>query len=243
MGIREKPIATKPPRQMRMTEKHVAAVTRQLPDPGFQVFPGMRPATGEDFDAAVAAIMASAPEGSFWVFGYGSLIWNPEFDFAERRLALARGWRRIFCLGWDYRFRGNREQPGLMLALDRGGQCAGVAYRLPDGATKPNLDRLIRREMSMVPTAFPPRWISLETADGPVRALTFAMNRNSGRYISGLDDDTMAGVLASACGFRGSMAEYLFATVRHLEELGIRDRHLWTLQALVAEKIEQAHGL
>ena len=243
MGMREKLFAAKPPRQMRMTEKHVAAVTRPLPDPGFQVFPGMRPASGEDYDAAVASIMAGAPEGSFWVFAYGSLIWNPDFDFAERRLALARGWRRIFCLGWDFRFRGNRDQPGLMLALDRGGQCAGVAYRLPDSMTKPNLDRLIRREMSMVPTAFPPRWIKLETADGPIKALTFAMNRNSGRYISGLDDDTMAGVLASACGFRGSMAEYLFATVQHLEELGIHDRHLWKLQGLVADKIEQAHGL
>ena len=69
---------------MRMTERHVAAVTRQLPDPGFQVFPGMRPATDEDYDAAVAAIMAGAPEGGFWVFAYGSLIWNPAFDFVER---------------------------------------------------------------------------------------------------------------------------------------------------------------
>jgi cation transport protein ChaC len=230
-------------RQMRMTEQHVAAVTRPIPDPGFQVLPGMRPATAEDYDSAVEKILAGAPAGSFWVFAYGSLIWNPDFEFSERRLALARGWRRIFCLGWDYRFRGNREQPGLMLALDRGGQCRGVVYRLPDGATRPNLDRLIRREMSMVPTAFPPRWIDVTTDHGQVRALTFAINRNSGRYVSGLDDDTLAGVLASACGFRGSMAEYLFATVRHLQELGVHDRHLWTLQALVAEKIEQAHGL
>ena len=243
MAMREKQSAAKLPRQMRMTERHVATVTRQLPDPGFQVFPGMRPSTDADFDAAVAAIMAGAPEGGFWVFAYGSLIWKPAFDVVDKKLAVARGWRRIFCLGWDYRFRGNREQPGLMLALDRGGQCNGVAYRLPDGEVKKNLDGLIRREMSMVPTAFPPRWIKLVTADGPLQALTFAMNRNSGRYISGLDDDTLAGVLASACGFRGSMAEYLFATVQHLEELGIHDRHLWTLQALVAEKIEQAHGL
>ena len=187
--------------------------------------------------------MAGAPEGGFWVFAYGSLIWKPDFDFIERRLALARGWRRIFCLGWDYRFRGNREQPGLMLALDRGGQCAGVAYRLPDGAAQ-----------AQSRPADPPRdehgadrlSAALDQARHgrrPGQALTFAMNRNSGRYISGLDDDTMAGVLASACGFRGSMAEYLFATVRHLEELGIHDRHLWKLQALVAEKIEQAHGL
>jgi glutathione-specific gamma-glutamylcyclotransferase len=238
--MRQKQVAQ---RQMRMTERHVATVTRPLPDPGFQVFPGMRPSIDEDFDAMAAAIMAGAPAGDFWVFAYGSLIWNPAFDFVEKKLAVARGWRRIFCLGWDYRFRGNSEQPGLMLALDRGGQCNGIVYRLPEGDLKPNLDRLVRREMSMVPTAFPPRWIKLATSDGPIQALTFAMNRNSGRYVSGLDDDAMAAVLASACGFRGSMAEYLFATVQHLEELGIHDRHLWKLQALVAEKIEQAHGL
>ena len=67
---------------------------------------------------------------AFWVFAYGSLIWNPAFDFVEQAAGVARGWRRIFCLGWDYRFRGNREQPGLMLALDRGGQCRGVALPL-----------------------------------------------------------------------------------------------------------------
>jgi cation transport protein ChaC len=122
-----------------------------------------------------------------------------------------------------------------MLALDRGGQCSGVADRLSGDALKANLDRLIRREMSMVPTAFPARWIELRTALGPLLALTFAMDRRSARYITGLDDGAIADVLATACGFRGSMAEYLFSTVAHLEELGIHDRHLWRLQALVAD--------
>ena len=191
---------------------------------------------------AVAQIMAGTPGGDLWVFAYGSLIWNPDFDFVEQRIARARGWRRIFCLGWDYRFRGNREKPGLMLALDRGGSCTGVVFRLPADALKPNLDRLIRREMSMVPTAFPPRWISVGTADGPLRALTFAMNRTSGRYVSGLSDGEVADVLATAQGFRGSMAEYLFSTVAKLEELGIHDRHLWRLQELVADRIDAVHG-
>jgi cation transport protein ChaC len=228
---------------MRISERHVAAVTRVLPDPGVAVFPGRRPAGDDDYEAMVQSLLAAAPEGGFWVFAYGSLIWNPACDFSEQRLAVARGWRRIFCLGWDYRFRGSHETPGLMLALDRGGSCRGVAYRLPDDGLADNLDRLVRREMSMVPTAFPPRWVRVATPDGPLTALTFAIDRNGGRYVAGLDDEAVADVLAKACGFRGSMAEYLHATVLHLEALGIHDRHLWRLQELVAERIERAHGI
>jgi cation transport protein ChaC len=233
--------APKTPRTLRMSEKHVAAVTRAIPDPGPRLVQGFRPATEDDYRAVIGSLIDGAPSGEFWVFAYGSLIWNPAFDHVERRVAEARGWRRNFCLGWDYRFRGNVERPGLMLALDRGGSCKGVAYRLPADKLEPNLDKLIRREMSMVPSAFPPRWIKLATADGPLTALTFAMNRNSGRYINGLSDEALADVLATACGFRGSMAEYLLATVKHLEELGIHDRHLWRMQELVAERIERAH--
>jgi cation transport protein ChaC len=91
----------------------------------------------------------------------------------------------------------------------------------------------------MVPSAFPARWITVATEDGPLTALTFAMNRNSGRYVGALDDEATADILASACGFRGSMVEYLHATVSHLETLGIRDRHLWRLQEMVAERIEK----
>jgi glutathione-specific gamma-glutamylcyclotransferase len=232
----------KPPRPMRLSARHVDLMRRDIPDPGFQVFPGMRPATDGDYEAMATELAAGAAHDSFWVFAYGSLIWKPEFTFAESRIARAVGWRRIFCLGWDYRFRGSRERPGLMLALDRGGSCTGVAFRLEPDGVKASMDRLVRREMSMVPTAFPPRWITVRTEKGPVRALTFAMNRLSGRYIAGLSDEAVADALAAAQGFRGSMAEYLFSTVSKLEELGIHDRHLWRLQELVAERIEQAHA-
>lgn len=227
-------------RQMRLTAEHVERLRRDIPDPGPQLLEGFRPATEQDYQAMVDQMLATAPEGPFWLFGYGSLIWKPETEYAERRVALVRGWHRRFCLGWDHRFRGNPEQPGLMLALDRGGQCKGVAFRLPGYRLAENLHRLIRREMSMVPSAFPPRWIDAMTPAGPVRALTFAMNRNSGRYIADLSNEALAEILATACGFRGSMAEYLHATVAHLEELGIRDRNLWRLQELVAERIERA---
>lgn len=230
------------PRRMRLSEGHVAPLRREIPDPGPSVMRGFRAATEADYAEMVAELAAGAPRDAFWVFAYGSLIWNPAFEIAEQRVAVARGWHRAFCLGWDYRFRGNTSQPGLMLALDRGGQCAGVAFRLPAGRIEENLAPLVRREMSMVPTAFPPRWIRLQTAQGPLAALTFAINRGSGRYVAGLADEVLADVLASAIGFRGSMAEYLFSTVSHLESLGIHDRHLWRMQELVAHRLEALHG-
>jgi len=226
---------------MRLTAAHVARVHREIPDPGIQVMPGFRPATDDDFNAIVAEILATRPAGPFWLFAYGSLIWRPETAFVESRQAVVRGWHRRFCLGWDYRFRGNKEAPGLMLALDRGGQCRGMLYRLPHDVLESELHKLIRREVSMVPSAFPWRWVDAMTTEGPVRALTFAMDRKSGRYIADLSEERLADVLARAVGFRGSMAEYLFSTVSKLEELGIHDRNLWRLQALVAERIDAAH--
>jgi cation transport protein ChaC len=230
-----------PPRVMRLTADHVAKVHRTIPDPGYAETGGFRRATDDDYDRDVRDMLTNRPDGSFWLFGYGSLIWRPETAFTESRLGTARGWHRRFCLGWDYRFRGSPETPGLMMALDRGGQCKGMLYALPEAALEAELHKLLRREMSMVPSAFPWRWIDVVTAEGMVRAVTFAMNRRSGRYISGLSDDELAGVLATACGWRGSMAEYLFSTVSKLEELGIHDRNLWRLQELVAARIEAAY--
>lgn len=233
------------PRQMRLSDRHVALLKREIPDPGHEVnaLPGFRAATDDDYADNVAGMLRDRPPGPFWLFAYGSLIWKPETAFDDKAVALARGWHRRFCLGWDYRYRGSRDTPGLMMALDRGGQCKGVVYRLPEDGLETELHKLIRREMSMVPSAFPWRFIDVATADGPVRAMTFAMNRKSGRYIAGLGDGELADVLATACGSRGSMAEYIFHTVTMLESLGIHDRNLWRIQELVAERIEAAHRL
>ena len=228
------------PRQMRLSERHIALLRREIADPGPQLEDGFRPATDEDYAGIVAEMLRTRPDGPFWLFGYGSLIWRPETAFETAEQAVARGWHRRFCLGWDYRYRGSTETPGLMLALDRGGQCRGMIYQLPEAGLEDELHKLIRREMSMVPSAFPWRFIDVVAADGPKRALTFAMNRKSGRYVAGLSDEALAEVLATAVGFRGSMAEYLFATVHKFEELGIHDRNLWRLQELVAARIEAA---
>lgn len=228
-------------RRMRLTPEHVARVHRVVADPGWPPLAGIRPTTDADYAETARRFMDEAPSpDDFWVFAYGSLIWNPGFDHVEQRTATAYGWHRAFCLGWDQRFRGNPDQPGLMLALDRGGACRGVIYRLPAETLAENLGKLLRREMLILPSPFPPRWINVMSGAERLRVLTFAMDRRSGRYVNGLADEAIADVLATAVGFRGSMAEYLMSTVEHLEALGIHDRYLWRLQDLVAARIEAA---
>ena len=222
---------------MKLTPDHVARVARKFDEPTFP--PGMTFASAEDHDANKRAILAAREsDGDVWIFAYGSLIWNPGFAFVEQRTGILYGWHRSFCLGWDNWFRGNHEQPGLMLSLDRGGQCKGVLFRLPPDAVEENLVRLSERELRFRPSAHAPRWVNVATEAGRIRAIAFAIDRKGGRYVSGLPIEKIADVLACAVGHRGSMAEYLHNTVRHLEELGIRDRHLWRLQEMVAERIE-----
>jgi cation transport protein ChaC len=230
-------------RQMRLTARHVALVHREMPDEGPPN--GSTLSTDEDYAATTAKLLApSIDRENVWFFAYGSLIWKPACDFVETRTGVVRGWHRAFCLGWNTRFRGNEENPGLMLALDRGGACKGVAYRLPPDAIEANLKKLLQREMSWKPSPFPPRWVDVVTRDHshPIRALTFCIDRKSGRYVSGLSEPEIAVALARAVGSRGSMAEYLLNTVAHLENLGIHDPHLWRLQELVAAQIEVEFG-
>jgi cation transport protein ChaC len=231
---------TRAPRQMRLSERHVALMKRDLPDAGPPG--GTSPSSEEDYQRVMAELLGGVEAGSaIWIFAYGSLIWKPACDVVEMRTGIVRGWHRKFCLGWNTRFRGSEQAPGLMLALDRGGSCKGVLYRLPPDAIEPNLHKLLEREMGLKPTPFPPRWVNVETDEGTMRAITFCIDRNSSRYVTGLSEEQVADVLAKATGSRGSMAEYLYATVQHLEHLGIHDHHLWRLQEMVADRIDAAY--
>jgi cation transport protein ChaC len=125
-----------------------------------------------------------------------------------------------------------------MMALDRGGQCAGVLFDLPSSNIEAQLDKLFRREFTAKPANSMPRWITVETASGRASALAFVMNRASPLYVGKLPLEEVAGVLARACGHWGTGAEYLLNTVSHLEAKGIHDRNLWKLQRLVAEIID-----
>jgi cation transport protein ChaC len=226
-----------PLRSMRLSEAHVERMALLVS--GDDQRPDAVSATEEDFARFTRDILAGSDgSGQVWVFAYGSLIWKPACDFVEMRTGLLRGWHRAFCLGWNTWFRGSDANPGLMLALDRGGSCKGVVYRLPSDRVEECIDQLCRREMGYKPSPFPPRWVTVASEHGPVRAVTFCIDRNSGRYVSGLSEPEVADVLARAVGSRGSMVEYLFHTVRHLEEMGIHDPHLWRLQELVADRLD-----
>ncbi|MCJ2084009.1 gamma-glutamylcyclotransferase [Methylobacterium sp. J-090] len=173
-------------------------------------------------------------DGGLWVFGYGSLIWQPEFAFTERRTGTVRGYHRRFCL-LQRRFRGSPGRPGLVLALDRGGLCRGVAFRLPGDDPHVTLLPVWRREMRG--NGYESRWVVVETTDGPVTALTFVVNRASDRYTGRLTEAEIADRIATGAGHLGPSAEYLFRTAEACAREGILDAHLWNLQALVAERL------
>ena len=224
-------------RQLSLTAELVARVERMEPDPGPD--PGTSDHTEAEYDAVVEALLSEYTPGELWIFAYGSLIWNPEFESLESRGATAGGWHRSFCLKLT-RWRGTRELPALMLALDRGGSCKGVAYRLPAKDHFGQIGLLVRRELDANPPTNVPRWISVKTRGGTLRALTFVADPDGRAYAGRLSLERVAHVLARAAGHWGSTAQYLFRTVTMLEQHGIRDRNLWRIQSLVAQEIEAA---
>jgi glutathione-specific gamma-glutamylcyclotransferase len=222
-------------RQMTLTAELVARAARVVEDLGPS--PGAVYMTDEDYDLAIQRMLADAPAGDVWLFGYGSLLWKPACEVAESRRGTVRGWHRAFCIRLA-RFRGTRDRPGLMMGLDRGGQCRGMVFRLPADQVEASLGKLFRREIVVKPGSNVPRWLTAETDDGTIRAIGFVVDRQSPHYAGRLTLEQAAGILATAAGHWGSGAEYLRETVVHLEELGIRDHNLWRLQELVAERIE-----
>jgi cation transport protein ChaC len=143
-------------REMRLTPELVARVA-YVGDPG-PIRSGLRLTVEADHEVVIRNILEGRPAtGDVWIFAYGSLIWRPDFDFVERRIGRLHGWHRSFCLGWDRRLQGSTERPGLMMALDRGGECKSVVYELPKEEVGPNLAKLIPREMPFTPATLLPR--------------------------------------------------------------------------------------
>ena len=225
---------------MRLTPELVAKASRAPGRTSTAAFmKGRREATDADYLDMARQLLDDAPDPrNVWVFAYGSLIWKPGFEFAEKRVATTHGWHRAFCLKGDTWLRGSMDHPGLMLALDHGGESNGVAYRLPPDAVEKNLAAVMAREVLALPHPFPPRWITIDIDGKAVPAITFVIDHDSGNYAGGLTLEQVADVLASASGTGGSMAEYLRNTIIGLAELGLHDKQLWRLQELVAERIE-----
>ncbi len=158
-----------------------------------------------------------------WVFGYGSLIWNPEVDFLDSALGRVHGYHRAFCIR-STRYRGTPERPGVVLGLERGGSCVGVAYQLRHETRRHSIERLYEREM--LNRVYVPTLAAVTLASGrQVRALTFVANRDSDAY-QRLSEDEILSRLSGCCGQRGANRDYAVNTHQSLQERGVHDARL-----------------
>lgn len=172
----------------------------------------------------------------FWIFAYGSLIWEPGFDFDDRRVATLAGYRRAFCMR-SIVYRGTPEAPGLVLALDRdaGGACTGLAYHVAEPGAAATLAYL--RERELVSYAYEEARLPVTLDDGEtVEALAYVSNPAHAQYCA-LELDAQAEVIARAVGPRGPNADYLMKTVAGLEALGLHDPELVRLAAMVRDRL------
>lgn len=220
------------PTKLRLNESLVKRLPNRTEEQGTRL--KKRPALGYFKNTAAQLIESLRPQTDIWIFAAGSLIWNPRMDVGEQRIAHIQGWRRSFCLR-DVRARGCPSAPGLMMSLDRGGSCEGVALQMKTGSNpKAALIDLLKKEPRT-----PPEIVNATTAQGPIKAILFVARPTFELYRPEPAIEELADILATAIGRRGSMAEYLLNTVSSLEKYGIRDPHLWQLQDLVAQRLEQ----
>lgn len=172
-----------------------------------------------------------------WVFGYGSLMWRPGFEFAEVRPALLKGWYRAFCL-YSLHYRGTPARPGLVLGLDRGGSCRGLAFRVPRADAELAVEYLNEREL--IGYAYTPRTLPVQLDDGrSVPAYTFVADRKHRHYAGNLSQEEAAAIIMDAQGCAGLNRDYLINTVRKLEAEGFSDKSLHTLLV----EVERQTGL
>jgi len=189
-------------------------------------------------DADIAASHTRI-HGHFWVFGYGSLMWNPGFRYEESRHAVLPGFHRSFCIR-STMYRGTPEQPGLVLGIDSGGECNGMAFRIDEAHREEVLAYLFEREMRT--HVYTPTWVTIRL-EGPAAetapALTFVVKRGHSQFCC-MTDDEIVQVIASSAGTNGSNYEYLENTVHALHDLGVPDPAMDELHDRVAARIDTA---
>jgi cation transport protein ChaC len=170
--------------------------------------------------------------GEFWVFGYGSLIWRPGFAHVETARARLHGFRRSLCV-YSWVHRGSEQRPGLVLGLDRGGSCIGLAFRVP-GELRDEVMAYLR-EREMVTGVYLERVLPVRLENGTaVSALCYIVDRSHRQYAGRLTVEDAARVVTGGVGQSGRNEEYLSNTVEHLKALGIRDHWLEGVARLVA---------
>jgi glutathione-specific gamma-glutamylcyclotransferase len=172
-----------------------------------------------------------------WIFGYGSLIWRPDFEFVERRAARVHGWHRALKM-WSRINRGTPERPGLVFAMLSGGSCQGVVFRVPREQGEAVLRSLWPREMPLA--TYDPKWIVCQTNHGPVKALAFTLSRKSPSHTGLLTEAEYRRIFAEAQGRYGTTLDYAHRTHEELRRHNIRDRALERLLQLA--RSERDHG-
>jgi glutathione-specific gamma-glutamylcyclotransferase len=169
---------------------------------------------------------AQGPQADLWVFAYASLVWRPEFEAVEQRLAHVHGHHRCLKM-WSRVNRGTPERPGLVFALVSGGSCKGLALRVPHHQVEAMLPTLWAREMPN--PVYDPRWLHCRTAHGPVQALAFTLSRRSPSYTGQLPAAQYRDIFKNAVGRYGSTLDYAQQTLEGLRRYGIEDAALRTL--------------
>ena len=168
--------------------------------------------------------LAVAPPGDLWIFGYGSLMWSPGFQYQEKSVGLVRGYHRALCI-LSHRLRGTPERPGLVMGLCRGGSCWGMAFKVAERSTPQVLDELWKREM--LNRVYLPRVMQVRiAADRRVPALAFVADPAHPQFMRELDLHSRAQLVAQGIGERGHCTEYIRNTLEHMYALGVTDSHL-----------------
>lgn len=168
--------------------------------------------------------MTASGEEDLWVFGYGSLIWRPGFSFVESARASVHGYHRSLCI-FSHVHRGTPERPGLVLGLDHGGSCEGVAFRVAADARAQTIAYL--RERELVTSVYLEKTVALRFADGGgVNALAYVVDRDHAQYAGRLPPDEMTRLVAEGVGLNGDNPAYVRNTYEHLQRLGIHDPEL-----------------
>jgi cation transport protein ChaC len=214
----------------RLSRERLAELDRSARDNGY---PENWRLTDEQREATRAEVLARKGQ-DLWIFGYGSLMWDPAIHIVEIRTATLAGFHRSFCLKSRIG-RGSAERPALMAALDRGGECRGLALRVPADHVDRETEILWMREM--LAGSYVPTFVMIDTPQGSVEAVTFVINHESDRYVQ-LDIDETARLIATGRGVRGTCLEYLENLADRLDVLGIHDPAIHDLRRRVHRLLE-----
>ncbi len=186
--------------KMSLTPELVALTLKPVPDEGPE--PRWNPIQEDELDALVRRVTEESNNEPLWIFAYGSLIWNPDFDFDMKEVGTVYGWHRSFSLHIE-RWRATSEQPGLMLALERGGTCKGIAFRMQQPPKPDDLRRLLAREIRYREVTPMIEWVDVHTKDGKRKALPFWASSPSHQFttplIAGLRGDNQGAFLVRQC--------------------------------------------